>query len=249
MASGSNLANAKLAVAKTKVTQAAITKVADQLIAEGINPTVLGVRKILAAGSTATINKYLRIWKQTKLSGKSNIVSVQFDALQAQLQELQISLRQQQNINQELLQELYKEQQAGSQLEIRLQNLTQEKNDLNLAQQALAQDYAVLQAKYSEVTTERSVAWQVMQADKQQQISLLQEELLSAHKSLKDEVLDLSYKNQEVLLAEKVKLIKQTDLNGQLQLQIKQLQQQQIELVMGKSKLQRQLMAFKPADE
>ena len=243
------MANGKLAVAKTKVTQAAITKVADQLIAEGINPTVLGVRKILAAGSTATINKYLRIWKQTKLSGKSNIVSVQLDLLQAQLQELQISLRQQQNINQELLQELYKEQQASSQLEIRLQTLAQEKNDLNLAQQALAQDYAVLQAKYSEVTTERSVAWQVMQTDKQQQISLLQEELLSAHKSLKDEVLDLSYKNQEVLLAEKVKLIKQTDLNGQLQVQIKQLQQQQIELVMEKSKLQRQLMAFKPADE
>jgi len=231
-------------MAKAIVTKAEIIKVANNLISKGINPTVLGVRKILGAGSTSTINKYLREWKQEKLSGKTNQSITNLAEIKAQLQELQANLQQQQIVNQELLQELYKEQQSSVKLEIDLQSLQQEKASLNLQAQELSQNYALVEAKYNEVTKEREIAWQIISSDKQQQICFLQQELFNAHKKLKDEVLELAYQNQESLLAEKLKVIKQGDLNNQLKDKIKQLNEQNLNLITEKRIMQDKLASI-----
>ena len=220
---------------KAKVTKGQIIKVASALVKRGINPTVLNIREQLGAGSTSTINKYLRQWKQEKLSEKPTKALL---SSSPELEQLKSDLKQQQKINQQLLQELYNVQQENVLQQSEISKYQELEHKLQQEQKKLSSQYNLLEAKYTELCAERETALKVFVADKEQQIKSLQEELLTVNKNSKQELLDGAGKQQDALLAEKVKLINLEVKVKQLQHKLQAMQTEKAILLRDKSALQ-----------
>jgi chromosome segregation ATPase len=53
-----------------------VNAVADQLVAEGVEPTILKVRERIGGGSATTINKYLKVWREGRPAKKTAPVEI-----------------------------------------------------------------------------------------------------------------------------------------------------------------------------
>ena len=53
-------------MARQIVTQQAVTEVADALVAEGLDPSIMAVQSRIGGGSYSTVKRYLDVWKQER---------------------------------------------------------------------------------------------------------------------------------------------------------------------------------------
>ena len=56
--------------------QEEVNAVADQLVAEGVEPTIVKVRERIGGGSATTINKYLKVWREGRPAKKTEPVEI-----------------------------------------------------------------------------------------------------------------------------------------------------------------------------
>ena len=56
--------------------QEEVNAVADQLVAEGVEPTIVKVRERIGGGSATTINKYLKVWREGRPAKKTAPVEI-----------------------------------------------------------------------------------------------------------------------------------------------------------------------------
>ena len=61
--------------------QGDVNVVADQFVAEGVEPTIVKVRERIGGGSTTTINKYLKVWREGRPAKKTAQVEIPSDIL------------------------------------------------------------------------------------------------------------------------------------------------------------------------
>ena len=55
-----------MTMARQIVTQQAVTEVADALVAEGLDPSIMAVQSRIGGGSYSTVKRYLDVWKQER---------------------------------------------------------------------------------------------------------------------------------------------------------------------------------------
>ena len=56
--------------------QGEVNGVADQLVAEGVEPTIIKVRERIGGGSATTINKYLKVWREGRPAKKTAQIEI-----------------------------------------------------------------------------------------------------------------------------------------------------------------------------
>lgn len=73
-------------MARQIVTQQAVTEVADALVEEGLDPSIMAVQSRIGGGSYSTVKRYLDVWKQERAMVSSGTVDAPA-AIQAKGQE------------------------------------------------------------------------------------------------------------------------------------------------------------------
>lgn len=117
---------------------------ADKLLAEGVNPSQLAVRKILGSGSNTTISEYLKSWreKQAELDLFNKIASAPPERITAVLEKLSVEVW-------SVAQEIAAERLKLDRDEIERLRIEQDKiaDDIFLEYDALSQKNASLEAE------------------------------------------------------------------------------------------------------
>ena len=73
-------------MARQIVTQQAVTEVADALLAEGLDPSIMNVQSRIGGGSYSTVKRYLDVWKQARAEMQAAATDIP-PAIQAKGQE------------------------------------------------------------------------------------------------------------------------------------------------------------------
>ncbi len=184
------------------ITQQHVYEAADTLYASNQNPTIKAVREFLGHGSNTTIHKYLSQWKEAKAE---ELAETEEDDTETKLKDVTQQLKQQQRSNQQLGKELLD-------LERKLAITEQELKTLTLAfsNQTLAYNEVTLKLNAAvelsqEIKAERDSSLKQLSQLQQQLITQFQNDIKQINQESLAKVSEISIKNQDAWLVEKVK--------------------------------------------
>ena len=200
-----------------KTTQDSVFQAAETLYSAEQNPTIKAVRELLGHGSNTTIHKYLTLWKEAKAE---ELEETEEDDTETKLKETIQQLKQQQRSNQQLAKELLAFEIKLATTEQELKAATSAFNTQTVAYNEINIKLAAAEKLNQEVKAERdSNLHQVLQF-KQQLIQQFQDDLKQINQESLAKVNEISFKNQDAWLAEKVKNKNLEDMVTELKIQI-----------------------------
>ena len=200
---------------KSDLTRKMIFDAAKKIASLGKNPTIKSIREMLGGrGSETTLHKYLTQWKQECLKRASEgsgleeeIKNPDFNRVLQEREKLKEALSQQIHKNEVLASELLiAERELARVREMRDQQ-QKEIDGFQGAFQLLKKEHEQVKVAYDQLCQERETTLSSILADKNQWIQQLQEELKETHRENVAKIRDLSFKEQDLLIQEKVKTI------------------------------------------
>lgn len=183
-------------------TKNSVFQAADALYAAEQNPTIKAVREWLGCGSNTTIHKYLTQWKEVKAL---ELEEVEKDNTTDKLKDVTQQLKHQQRNNQQLAKELLNLEHKLVATEQELKTLTTALNNqiICLNETTIRRDAAeqLVQTMQAERDSNLNQVLQVQQ----QLIQQFQDDLKQINQDSLHKVSEISVKNQDAWMAEKVK--------------------------------------------
>ncbi len=184
------------------ITKQEVFAVIEEMCAVREKVTTLNIHARLGRGSINTIHKHLVVWKQNRLWSlkQSNNDENKYDP------EIEEHLVKQQELNQELSRELLTTQREVMALKQKLAQYKEEITQLKVQSQQAQHNATLWAVKFTSHIDERDTAYSAFIAEKERQIVSVQQELFQAHKDFADQSLAMACRDQDQLLAEKVKV-------------------------------------------
>lgn len=191
------------------ITPQAVFKAAQDLIGKGISPTQESIRAFLGRGSRGTIHKYLKQWKeecfQKAARGEVPVESQNVSLILQEKVVLEATLARQIQKNEALSSELFSAEREIARLRETHTVEQQQLETLQAACQKLEKDYGQIKAVYEGMCLERDRAVAVVIEDKNRLLMKLQEELRETHQENLERIRDLSFRDDDLLMQEKIK--------------------------------------------
>ena len=188
---------------KTQADQNSVFQAADSLYAADQNPTIKAVRELLGYGSNTTIHKYMSLWKQTKAEELAE--EEEENDLELELKAVTQQLKQQQRNNQQLGKELLNTERKLATTEQELKELTINFNNQTVAYNKLQLQLTATLTLNDEIKAERGNCLAQMLQTQEKLITQFQNDLKQINQESLNKVSEISIKNQDAWLAEKIK--------------------------------------------
>jgi hypothetical protein len=209
---------------RKNVTKTDVITAADAIAAKGEIPTIAAIRKFLGGvGSETTLHKYLKGWKEKKLLQitTNETSNINEQDIKVKLAELKQIIASQQQQNEVLSQEAFTLNRENTKLITIKQQLELELTSTQVTLKEITQERDKFQALYEAIAGERELANNYILANRDQQITRLQEELSNLHHKSLELVRTTGYDGHVALMEEKVKTINLQTKIDEISIQLK----------------------------
>jgi chromosome segregation ATPase len=201
-------------MARTGITKQEVYKAATIIAKRHQIPSITELRKLLGRGSTTTIHKYFKSWKQEcyqKGSNANGIDLITYNRITEEINLVKQALVKQTSKNEELAAQLIQTEQKLTQLKETHQILNIEFNVVKEQNLQLAAEKEKYQMALEHVVSERDQVLATVLNQQNQLIDSLRQELKEVNQTSIEQIKELGRKGDDALIEEKVKSINLQD--------------------------------------
>ena len=197
-------------MARTGVTKQEVYKAANIIAAKQLIPSITELKKLLGRGSTTTIHKYFKSWKQEcyqRGSNTSGVDLIKYNTITEEIHTLKQTLNKQTSKNAQLSTQLIQAEQNLAQLKETHQTLFNAFNLLKEQALLLEAEKEKYKTALESVMAERDQVLATVLNQQNQLIESLRQELKEVNQISIERVKELGRKGDDALIEEKVKSI------------------------------------------